>query len=108
MSITLKGDMLHSRIIRRIGQAGGTCCTQWLTNVICKVWESGSAPEDCKAGIIYYPSIKVKEPELIVGIKRATGPRKTFDNIFSCLDKKTHKSDGQTDGRTPAYSKDCA
>jgi len=30
-----------------------------------------------------------------------------FDYIFSCLDT-MHERDGQTDGRTPDDSKDCA
>ena len=33
-------------------KAGGICCSEWLTNVICKAWESGSAPDDWKRGII--------------------------------------------------------
>ena len=33
-------------------KTGGICCSEWLTNVICKAWESGSAPDDWKRGII--------------------------------------------------------
>jgi len=33
-------------------KAGGVCCTQWLTQVICKAWETGCAPDDWKRGII--------------------------------------------------------
>jgi len=27
-------------------KAGGACCTQWLTNVIRKAWDTGSAHDD--------------------------------------------------------------
>ena len=33
-------------------KAGGACCTEWLTNIICKARETGSAHDDWKNGII--------------------------------------------------------
>jgi len=33
-------------------KAGGACCTEWLTNIICKAWDTGSAHDDWKKGII--------------------------------------------------------
>ena len=33
-------------------KAGGACCTEWLTNIIRKAWDTGSAHDDWKKGII--------------------------------------------------------
>jgi len=33
-------------------KAGGTCCTKWLTNIIHKAWDTGSAHDDWKKWII--------------------------------------------------------
>jgi len=33
-------------------KAGGACCTKWLTNIIRKAWDTGSAHDDWKKGII--------------------------------------------------------
>ena len=33
-------------------KAGGSCCTEWLTNIIRKAWDTGSAHDDWKKGII--------------------------------------------------------
>jgi len=58
-------------IMAELLEAGGTTyCTQWITNVVCKAWESGSVLDDCKMGTIL-PFSKGSEPELIVRITEA-------------------------------------
>jgi len=33
-------------------KAGGACCTEWLRNIFRKAWDTGSAHDDWKKGII--------------------------------------------------------
>jgi len=35
-------------------KAGGVCCSQWLTNIMCKDWRSASAPDDWNRDVILH------------------------------------------------------
>jgi len=66
-------------------KAGGGCCTQWLTHVICKAWEYGCAPDDWNRGIIL-PFYKGKGPRTDCrnyrGITLLSVPGKVYAHVL--------------------------
>jgi len=44
--------VVHQGSVVSLLKAGGTCCTEWLTNIIHKAWDTGTAHDDWKKGII--------------------------------------------------------
>ena len=40
--------IVHQGSVVSLLKAGGACCTEWVTNIICKAWDTGSAHSDWK------------------------------------------------------------